>query len=195
MNTAYVCGNGPSLSLHVLEKLDGPVYGVNRIWKLPGWKDTTWRPDYYVRCEVPFYNMEHVREDMLNMADFNGTMYLQAGFRGLDYGEVRTAMGPHTTVEYFETACDGTHPHPWHLPGICGYGTVVHIAMQIAVLNGATKIRLLGCDLGLPVHFYGEEGAANDDLARQAHYFASVSCPVPIEDCGIGSLEMYEHRT
>ena len=173
----YVIGNGSSLTPALLESLDAPSFAVNRIWKM--FPFTLWKPTYYVRAEVPDYDLEHVRMDLRQMAWIGCTMYLQNGFRGQEPAN----CNPDTRFEYFQT-CDGSR-HDWHLPKICGYGTVVHIAMQIAVTLGFDEIHLLGCDLG-DSHFY-DEPFLSADLARDAHDIAARCCPVPI----VSGLEMY----
>lgn len=168
---AYIVGNGPSITPALLESLDAPAFGVNRIWKIFDW--TSWRPDYYVRAEVPAYVEEHVREDLYEIGRVGCVMYLQDGFRSLE------SRNPHprTHFEYFKT-CEGLE-HDWHLPTICGYGTVVHIAMQIAVTLGFDELELIGCDLGNR-HFYSDEFFMNADLARKAHEIARRCCPVKL---------------
>lgn len=158
----FVVGNGASLTPALLESLDAPAFGVNRIWRI--FPDTTWRPAYYVRGEVPTYDPGHVKEDLQEMGKVGCVMYLQEGFRSLEPKRPH----PRTRFEYFKT-CDGSR-HDWHLPLICGYGTVVHIAMQIAVLQGFTEIKTVGCDLDTS-HFY-DEPFTNAELARDAHEIA-----------------------
>jgi len=178
MAKAFVIGNGPSLTPALLESLDAPTFAVNRIWKIFEW--TSWRPDYYIRAEMPTYNPEHVKEDLNEIGRVGCVMYLQDGFRSLEPGNPH----PRTRYEYFR-ACDGVEAHAWHLPTICGYGTVIHIAMQIAVTIGFDEIELIGCDLGLE-HFY-DEFFTNEALARDAHEIAARCCPSKV----ISSLEMY----
>lgn len=167
----YVIGNGPSLSPALLESLDAPAFGVNRIWKI--FYQTTWRPQFYVRAEVPVYKPEHVIEDLYRMGKVGCVMFLQDGFRGLELWNSH----PATRYEYFRT-CDGSE-HDWHLPLVCGYGTVVHVAMQIAYLQGFDQIHVIGCDLG-DRHFYDDEPFTNSDLARKAHEIARRCCPVEL---------------
>jgi hypothetical protein len=167
----FVIGNGSSLIPELLDKIDAPSFGVNRIWKM--FPFTDWRPTYYVRAEVPAYNAEHVQEDLKEMGRQGVVMYLQDGFRGL---EPRNPH-PQTRFEYFKT-CDGSR-HDWHLPLICGYGTVVHVAMQLAVTLGYDEIELLGCDMQ-PTHFYKDEPFTNADLALDAHRIAARCCGVKV---------------
>lgn len=175
----YVIGNGSSLTPALLQSLDAPTFAVNRIWKI--FPKVLWYPTYYVRAEVPDYNAEHVKEDLQMMAWTGCTIFLQDGFRGL---EPTRNINPTTRFEYFKT-CDGSR-HDWHLPLICGYGTVVHIAMQIAVNLGFDEIELVACDLG-DRHFYNEP-FRNSELAKDAHEIAARCCPVPV----ISRLDAYE---
>lgn len=185
----YVIGNGPSLQKTDLNKLIGhKTYAVNRIWKI--WEDNPsilWRPTDYVRGELPAYNEEMVIEDLQKMSALDCTMHLQAGFWKFKERWWRGVAD----VEYFDS-CNGDDPHDWHLPNLCGYGTVVNISVQIAVLEGADEIHLLGCDLGLPNHFYGAEGTNKDSLPISAHEIAKRCSPIPIYNATIGgSLEVY----
>ena len=183
---AYIFGNGPSLKTFDFETLDttrkyfGAIkevrtYGVNKIFKL--WENNTdfsWRPTDYVIGEMPSYSEENVKENLFKIAQV-GTirMHIQKGFSGFENLIVRN----YCPFSYFET-CSGIEKHKWHLPDVCGYGTVVNIAMQIAVLDGAEEIELIGCDLG-DTHFYGGE-FNGDILALKAHKIASKYCPVPV---------------
>jgi len=201
----YILGNGPSVTYEFLRDWHPPgkTWAVNRIWK--HWTgqharaDLLWRPDFYVRCEVPEYSRDHVAEDLSMMADSKHRnsvypdimCYLQQGFE-------RFVETSHIKNYKTFTTCDGKTPHDWHLdrgpldllPSICGYGTVVNVAAQLAVMEGATEIVFVGCDLG-DEHFYAGEKFANEKLAVKAHEIAARCCPVPVYDGGIGNLPMY----
>jgi hypothetical protein len=167
-----IIGNGPSLSPGLLRSLDGITWSVNRIWKM--FDKTDWRPNNWVRSEFPLYNEEDVKEDFRIMRNVdNCHLWIQKGFEG----HSNLFAGSNWTT--FET-CNGSE-HAWHLPRICAYGTVVHTAMQLAIINGATELELVGCDLGMPAHFYGQEGISDgDELALNAHRVAAWCSPVPI---------------
>jgi len=165
---------------------DEVTWAVNRIWKI--FDRTDWRPTHYVRAEIPEYNEEHVKEDALEMMNQPSNLWFQEGFRGLSR---RAFM--HKGIEYFKTCTGGIHD--WHMPLVCGYGTVVHVAMQLAILQGATELYLVGCDLGIPDHFYGKEGTNNDVLAFAAHKIAVKCCPVPVYNSTVGGLlELYPRK-
>lgn len=179
----FVLGNGPSLLDVDFEKLKGETtYAVNRIWKL--FDKVDWRPTHYVRGEIAF-NRSEIFEDVQEMAKYPGIRwYMMAGLQ-----RMKCNLHPPDT-DYF-AGCEGS-PHAWHLPMICAYGTVVHIAMQIAVRDGAKSIYLLGCDLGND-HFY--DNGYKNDLALEAHKIARDSCPVPIYNAGRGGhLHVYPRR-
>lgn len=169
---AYVIGNGASLVPQLLDGLIGErTYAVNRIWKI--FPYTAWRPTDYVRCETR-YERDAVKQDLYEMSMVGCRMWLHRGFMGLE----NRAAHDRTTFEWFQT-CTGER-HDWHLPEICMYGSVVHVAMQIAILQGATEIDVLGCDLGTPAHFYGKEGSAVDETLIDAHAIAQKCSPIPI---------------
>jgi len=161
---ATIVGNGPSVTPELLESLGENTWAVNRIWKIFG--DTEWRPKNYVRAELPSYNVKDVVEDLIEMGKVGCVMWIHAGF--YPYSPVM----PHrkTRYEYFKT-CSGKEEHDWHLPLVCGYGTVVHIAAQLAVKDGATEIEFVGCDLGSD-HFYPDEDFTAEELAKKAHAIA-----------------------
>ena len=161
---ATIIGNGPSVTPELLESLGENTWAVNRIWKIFG--DTEWRPKNYVRCEVPSYNSKDVVEDLTEIGKVGCVMWIQAGFQ--PYSPVQ----PHrkTRYEYFKT-CDGKEEHDWHLPLICAYGTVVQIAAQLAVKEGATEIEFVGCDGGTD-HFYPDEDFTGEELSNKAHAIA-----------------------
>jgi hypothetical protein len=128
------------------------------------------------------YVRTHISEDFEYIAPLKSCkMHIMAGLRTINKTQ-RT-----NKFEYF-SACENG-PHEWHLPDICAYGTVVNIAMQIAVRDGAQKIYLLGCDLG-DEHFYDEK--FDDQVAYKAHAIAAQSCPVPIFNATPGGrLDVY----
>ena len=173
MAKAYIIGNGPSLTPALLESLDGETWAVNRIWKI--YHRTTWRPNNYVRAELPSYDEKTVLEDLRAVCKYECVIWAHDGFRAYARS-VWNKSNPWTRWEFFET-CDGTKRHNWHLPLICGYGTVVHIAAQLAIKNGADEICFVGCDLGTE-HFYPGEDFTNEKLAKVAHKIAERNAQV-----------------
>jgi len=174
---AWVIGNGPSRNDTPLERLcDQRTFACHRIWRI--FDKTTWRPTDYVRAELPDYEGGMVREDLARMAREDATIWIQAGFFAYA-GEKGIAFG--RDVRPFLT-CNGNENHEWHPDDgnyICGYGTVVNMSIQLAILEGAEKVFLLGCDLGNS-HFYGTEGVDQGEKSVNAHMNALKSSPVPI---------------
>ena len=191
----YVIGNGPSLKYIDFDKLTGHrTYTVNEIWKL--WHNdpkVKWRPTDYVRCEKPRLDAEAADRDIWHMSaiknlNFHLEKRLEISWRRCRRSNISTHNN------HFET-CDGKEGHDWHLPQICGYGTVVTTAIQIAVLDGADEIYLLGCDLTMPSHPWGEAGIDRNDLALRAHKTAALCSPIPIYNATIGgNLNVYERK-
>ena len=179
---AFVLGNGPSLVDTNFELLKGETtYAVNRIWKM--FDKTDWRPTHYVRGEMKGKRKE-VAEDLVIMEKESAHLYLMSGLELVKKGNRPSSW------ELFAGCWGGDHA--WHLPLICAYGTVVHIAMQLAVRDGAQELYLLGCDLG-DTHFYDEP--FENDMAYRAHEVAAESCPVPVYNCTPGGfLNVYPRR-
>jgi hypothetical protein len=191
---AIVIGNGPSLNQFDFDKLIGErTYAVNRIWKLWEKKGMLWRPTDYVRCEKPRLNRYAADEDVREMSKIKDLHFhledrLESSWR---HGR-QAAISTHN--DHFKP-CAGNIEHDWHLPQICAFGTVVTTAIQIAVLDGASEIYLIGCDLNMPQHFYDELGDDRNELALRAHMIAARCSPVPIYNATIGgNLEVYPRK-
>lgn len=191
----YVIGNGPSLLNVDFSKLAGErTYAVNRIWKL--WKnnpDFTWRPTDYVRCEFPRIDRKASDVDIAEMSWIRDLhFHLEERLFPSWYKGHHREVSTHN--DHFKT-CGGKEEHDWHLPQICGYGTVVTTAIQVAILDGASEIYLLGCDLTTPEHPWGREGFDRNELALRAHEIAARCSPVPIYNATIGgNLNVYKRK-
>lgn len=87
----------------------------------------------------------------------------------------------------------------WHLPTICTAFGSMYPALQIAVMNGATEIYLVGCDLftGQGDHYDSAYPEYADWKVRNynenyLHRVSHMSSPIPIVNCTVGgSLEVY----
>lgn len=187
MSRAFVIGNGPSLSNTPLDLLVGEkTYAVNSIWKI--FNRTKWRPTSWVHGEGIKVGDAATR-DIAQMAKTDARMWLPPGYQR--YAARRDVAFGRPVIFYCQ--CCRRNPEPWHLDlgdYICTYGTSVHTAMQIAVMEGATEIYLVGCDLGNS-HFYGDN-FPDEEMALTAHKIAKECSPVPIYNATIGgSLEVY----
>ena len=178
---AYVLGNGPSLTPEFLDGIIGEVsFAVNRIHLI--YPLTEWRPTYYVRTEPP--NLAGV--DPQGFFD-ECRIHIDAGERCI-FPKWQRELGTHENVEYINTCHHYKYgvenaPSAWHLPFVCDFGTVVSVAMQIAVLKGFDEIRLAGCDLvdGHMVEDYGPS-LIQTELWAKAHEIARACCPIPIKN-------------
>lgn len=216
---AFIVGNGPSLDAETLDKLKGEVcFGVNRINTM--YDKTDWRPTHYVRSE----GMELVRdpdpelwaEDALyHLNDPNITTWMNPYFRiqlgkiGMERKWVNAiwiGVCTHYLTHYDKDDC----PVTWHLPMLCGFGSSVNVAIQIAVTLGYGPLYLVGCDLGYkdgqPSHCTEDYEKGYEDMLRparyanmdtlMAHIIAKRSSPVPIYNCTKGGyLEAYERMS
>lgn len=221
MERAFVIGNGPSLAKTNLDLLENEVtFGCNRIHLI--YPQTKMRVKHYVRSE----GMELIgapspsiwAEDALtHLNDQNCTTWMNPYFRdqltkigeGRDWAKEKPGkvnwigVCTHYLTHYDKDDC----PVMWHLPNLCGFGSSVNVAIQIAVQLGYGPIYLIGCDLGYvdgkPSHFSNGYEDGYKDMLRparyanvdtlMAHIIAKRSSPVPIYNATIGGqLEVYE---
>lgn len=190
----FVIGNGPSLTAGQLDAISGyPSVALNRIHLM--YPKTDWRPTIYCKTDhnprlADVYNEENI----LNTKECLDKAYLWEWFM--------VAMGEHPKVTWVDR-CAHHYYHAdnikrvqsWHLPTICTAFSGIGPAMQIAVLNGATEIYLLGCDIGYgrgvgKDHFSPEYSLNKKNLSKwddsevtEAHIVARRSSPVPIYNC------------
>ena len=204
---AFIIGNGPSLNPSDLDLLvEEECFAMNRINLI--FDKTIWRPTHYVRAETPSvrWKKDDIREDLRRIVGLAGTKcYLRSTYK-VHWDNLRAELDRvrPSTVEYFNRCKHaGLHfddkdaPKEWHLPEICTFGTSLHTAIQIAVLEGFTRLYLLGCDMGyedgVPNHFdphyekgferhYQSAKYANGD-ALECHRIAQRSSSVRIFDC------------
>jgi hypothetical protein len=210
----WIIGNGSSLldtPLHLLK--DEVTWGMNRINLF--YSKTTWRPTYYLMVDYNQQNPKNYWKDSIR-AHWETPKFLWDGFRAghklfpelEPIGEV-----PNTT---WIPRCDKHHYYmadnymkraeSWHLPTLCTAFSGIGTMMQLAVMNGATELYLLGCDLYVPdyrLNFFASDYTADqrprDVLDNQnmthVHTVAKRSSPIPIYNCTVGGkLEIHERR-
>lgn len=213
----FVVGHGPSLTVEQLNMIRGyPSVGLNRINLFYG--KTDWRPTIYVKTDhnprlVDVYNEENI----LNVGECLEKAYLWEEFKHGDpekpHRFLPRGMGDNPKVtwvkrckHHYYYADDHMHNSQyWHLPEICTAYSGISPAMQIAFLNGATEIYLIGCDLGYgrglkKDHFSDDYSLNPKPLGKwhvkqvlKAHNIAKRSCPIPIYNATDGGeLELYE---
>lgn len=216
MTRFFVIGNGPSLAETPLDKLiDEKTIGINRINLI--YPTTKWRPTIYLKTDHnPRLAEVYNEENKLNV-DVAEKAYLWEDFRDGDpdtpHRRLPVGMGDHPKVtwvkrckhHYYFADNHMKRAQSWHLPEICTAFSGIGPAIQVAVLEGATEIYLLGCDLG-----YGNEighdhfskdyslnkkklGNWDIENVNYCHVVAKRSSPVPIYNATVGgSLEVYE---
>lgn len=211
MRRAFIVGNGPSLADTPLDYLKGEVsFACNRIRLI--YPTTDWRPQYYIRAEGPELMSDPDpslwTDDIRYHLELDGCeVWCNAHFSRFlgttKHGALRLKTCTHYQVPFHSMQC----PYTWHLPVACSYGSSVHVAMQIAVMEGYGPLYLIGCDLDFsddrtshftPEYEKGYEGMllpaaqANIDMLN-AHIIARRSSPVPIYNASTGGkLEVYE---
>jgi len=143
-----VVGNGASLSVDQLDLITGiPSIACNRINLI--YPETKWRPTIYIHPESIAPDLSFIRENIdLGIECYLGEHYARPP-RGVmdleDAPNIHWIKECHHHLQNFDSRDD--LPDEWHLPQLCSFGGSVNMAMQIAVLKGATEIILIGCDL------------------------------------------------
>ena len=207
---AWIIGNGPSLAQTPLELLKDEVcFATGRIHLI--YLKTTWRPTHYVMTEGAD-TTQAMKDDFAEQIKLGIPLYLSRGWKGnYTNWNLRKYEQKTTRIDWIKTCPEhtGVHagkdaPKVWHLPDLCGFGSSLHVAMQIAVLEGYTPLYLLGCDMGYvdgqPNHFDPNYEAGlklrpanqtNSDI-KWAHNVCFRSCPTPVYNCSVGGeLEVY----
>lgn len=189
----WILGTGRSIKKTPLNLLkDEITWGINR---------PPIKPTYYFCQDVNENDKEWKRsiEDNLDCK----RVFLWDGFREYFNGE---------NIEWV-SRCDRRkerhHSYPadhfekratsWHLPDICTAFGSMYPVLQLAVMNGATEIYLVGCDL-----FTGEEDhydknypayadwKVRNEIENYIHTVSIMSSPVPIYNATVGGqLEVY----
>lgn len=206
---AWIVGNGPSLAQTPLELLKGEVcFATGRIHLI--YPKTTWRPTHYVMTEGNGVDGEAMKDTFIIQSKMDIRLHVSRGWKGYfinwnmqqyknKYTEMIKTCPEHTFAHAGKDA-----PEVWHLPDLCGFGSSLHVAMQIAVNEGYNPLYLIGCDLGYEDggnnHFdesydvglkLRPASDANSDCLW-AHNVAFRSSPIPIYNATLGGkLDVY----
>lgn len=211
----FVLGNGSSLAKMNLDLLQGEkTVAINRINLV--YDKFAWRPTIYCKSDHNPYLADVYNEENILNVSVSEKSYLWEDFKDGDSGtphrKLPVGMGDHPKVtwikrckhHYYAANNHMKRTQSWHLPEICTALSGIGVAMQVAVLEGATEIYLIGCDLG-----YGKDigqdhfdprysltkkklGQYEIDNVSYCHEVAKRSSPVPIYNAGIGGdLEVY----
>ncbi len=145
----FVIGNGPSLSIKDLEKLENEVtFACNSIYAI--YESTQWRPTYYCAwdggfCESAMGSKEDIAHLLSNCsAAFTSASAAKIPFRDdadlekLFFVKWRRETDRETGLSLFSSDCSKC----------CYYsGTVSYFMLQLAVYMGFREIYLLGIDM------------------------------------------------
>lgn len=197
---AWIIGNGPSLAKIDLNLLcDRTTYAMQRIHLM--YDKFSWRPTYYVmfdrsrpsvphqwKSDLEFHSQQgypcYARSDMFNQlwVKYNDSKIVYDNIIFLPLCEHSNGRDQIRHPE---------RPTEWHLPRVCKYGGSAFVAIQLAVMRGAKRIFLLGCDLGyggdiklnhfsreyIPVDSYTEDFARLTNATMEdAHKIAKMEC-------------------
>lgn len=185
----FLIGNGHSILDTPLDLLKGEVtWGINR----PPIKTT-----YYVCLDVS--DKDH---DWQRAVDMDcKKVFLWDGFKGQFFGNNIEWLTRCIKSMHHYYAADNTdkRAESWHLPDICTAFGSMYPAMQLAVMNGATEIYLVGCDLftGKNDHYDGNypefaDWKERNLIENHLHTVSRRSCPVPVYNATVGgNLEVY----
>lgn len=207
---AWIIGNGSSLQTTPLELLKGEVtYAMNRINLI--YPKTTWRPTYYLMVDWNQQNPKNYWKECIE-AHWNTKKWLWEGFRDGSklhpelepIGEVpNTTWIPRCKKHHYYMADNWKRAESWHFPEICTAFSGIGAIIQLAVLEGASEIYIVGADLYTPdykknffIKNYTDDDRPRDKLDNenmtQVHRVASRSSPVPIYNATVGGmLEVY----
>jgi hypothetical protein len=209
----WIIANGKSLLDTPLDLLkDEITWGMNRIHL--HYKNTDWRPTYFLLID---FNQQNKPIDYWKdciRAHWETPKYLWDGFRSGDQGypDLGDGIGevPNTTWiprckrhHYYQGDNYRKRAESWHFPEICTAFSGIGSMMQLAVLNGATELYIVGADLYVPdyrANFftpdYTDDQRPRDKMdnenMNQAHMVARRSSPVPIYNATLGGkLEVH----
>src|SRR5688572_27334474 len=206
----WIIANGSSLNHTPLEFLTKEItWGMNRIHL--HYRNTIWRPKYYLMVDWNQQNPHNFWKDCTR-AHWETKKFLWEGFRDghklypdlEPIGDVpNTTWIPRCQKHHYYMASNWKRAESWHLPDICTAFSGIGAMMQLAVLEGATEIYIVGADLYGPdytqnffVEDYTQDLRRRDELDNenmiQVHTVARRSSPVPIFNATIGgALEVH----
>ena len=163
----FVIGNGTSLKTADLDLIaKQPSIACNRINLI--YPETKWRPTIYVHPESLAPDIPYIQENI----DSGIPCYIGEHFQPniKDAPNVRWIKDCHHHLVNFDNQ---ELPDEWHMPQPCTFGGSVNVAMQIAVLDGADEIVLLGCDLMYTTRNRSHFSPAYEHGGEQPPFFAS----------------------
>jgi hypothetical protein len=201
----WIIANGSSLNHTPLDLLkDEITWGMNRIHL--HYSKTSWRPTYYLMVDWNQQNPHNYWKECIQ-AHWNTKKFLWEGFRdGHPYfdlepiGEVpNTTWIPRCKKHHYYMANNWKRAESWHFPTICTAFSGIGAMMQLAVLEGATELYIVGADLYVPdyrqnffTENYTDDQRPRDELDNvnmtQVHTVAKRSSPIPIYNATVGGM-------
>jgi hypothetical protein len=201
----WIIANGASLNQTPLELLkDEITWAMNRIHL--HYANTSWRPTYFFMCDWNQQNPHNYWKECIQ-AHWNTKKFLWDGFRdGHPYFDLEPiGEVPNTTwiqrckKHHYYMATNWKRAESWHLPTLCTAFSGIGAMMQLAVLEGATEIYIVGADLYVPdyrknffTENYTDDQRPRDELDNtnmtQVHTVARRSSPAPIYNATIGGM-------
>ena len=140
---AWIIGNGPSLTVEILDQLKGKsTFAVNRIAKL--FDKTPWRPEYYVAVTDAINDNRH-RADIIRAMNESTHVYCWEHYPK-DLPGIRlvcSEAGDVQTKDVTESIWSDDITKR-----VSKFGVSAFPAMQIAVYLGFKTLCLVGCDGG-----------------------------------------------
>lgn len=190
----WILGNGASLNRTPLELLAGEItWGMNAIHLLP------FKPTHYFCMDVNERDKNWQEAVRANLDCER--VFLRSDWGGMFQGNI-TWLDICKRHHWYAADNYRRRAESWHLPELCTAFGSMNVVMQLAVLNGATEICLVGCDLfdGQADHFSDRYPAfvdwqSRNEIEQYIHAVCKRSSPVPIYNCTIGGmLEAYPRR-
>ena len=163
----FVIGNGPSLQIKDLERLEGTVtFASNSIYAL--YKHTNWRPTYYCATDSIFCRqMMSEREDMTMLMDGCEAAFTSIMGEGIKYRDDADMA----RLYYMRLSGDMAGNGEVKFSADCSEriyaaGTITYDILQLAVYMGFKKIYLLGIDFNYSVERHRDHTVTNKDVCN-----------------------------
>lgn len=181
----FILGNGPSLNSTPLWLLEKEItWGMNR---------PPMKPTYYYCIDVNERD-NHWQDAVRANLDCE-KVYLRSEWKGLFAGTNISWVNICEKHHWYAADNYRKRAESWHLPEICTAFGSMYTVLQLAVLNGATEIFLVGCDLftGKGDHHLKDYPEYVDQVTRNQienhiHLVSRRSSPVPICNATIGGM-------
>jgi len=186
-DTCFVIGNGPSLTIDDLNKIEDlqfVSFASNKIFKV--FNDTHWRPDYYAVCDpVVFLRNKHEFKNLTFEKFIPLDLFLSNNLDSNDW---------HVFIRQYEVYPDRFRAFQPDLTKFLGEGwTVTYFLLQIAVFMGFKRICLLGCDFNYS-YGIGIDGKFFNDSTVNNYFIKEDTTPATTPNLQYNYLAYKEAR-